>query len=131
MAPVSLLVVLLLMSTAAYYFGRRKAFALSGRAEGAVKLHSRPVYHGALTALWCAIPALLIFGFWLLCETQVITQLVVKDLPESIRSLPPDRLNLVINDIRNLESGNFVSQTIDPAMQAAAEPLPHAAVHQP
>jgi phosphate transport system permease protein len=47
--------------------------------------------------------------------------LVVKDLPESIRSLPADRLNLVINDIRNLASGNFVSQTTDPASQAAAD----------
>lgn len=36
MAPVSLLVVLLALSTAAYFFGRRKAFALDGRAEGAV-----------------------------------------------------------------------------------------------
>ncbi len=121
MAPVSLLVVLLALSTAAYFFGRRKAFALDGRAEGAVKMHSRPTYHGALAALWCAIPALLIFGFWLAFENQVITQLVVKDMPESIRSLPADRLNLVINDIRNIESGSFVSQTSNPAMQAAAE----------
>jgi phosphate transport system permease protein len=121
MAPVSLLVVLLALSTAAYFFGRRKAFALDGRAEGAVKMHSRPTYHGALTALWCALPALLIFGIWLAFESQVITQLVVKDMPESIRSLPADRLSLVINDIRNIESGNFVSQTSNPAMQAAAD----------
>ena len=121
MVPVSLLVVLLALSTAAYFFGRRKAFALDGRAEGAVKMHSRPTYHGALAALWCAIPALLIFGFWLAFENQVITQLVVKDMPESIRSLPVDRLSLVINDIRNIESGSFVSQTSNPAMQAAAE----------
>ncbi len=121
MAPFTLFVTLLALSSLAYYVGRRKAFTLSGRAEGAVKLHSRPVYHGVLTALWCAIPALLIFGFWLVCESQVITHLVVQDLPESFRNLPPDRLNLVINDFRNLESGNFVSQTIDPAMQAAAD----------
>jgi phosphate transport system permease protein len=121
MAPVSLLVVLLALSTAAYFFGRRKAFALDDRAEAAVKMHSRPTYHGALTALWCALPALLIFGFWLVFENQVITHLVVKDLPKPIRSLPSDRLGLVINDIRNIESGNFVSQTFDPALQAAAE----------
>jgi phosphate transport system permease protein len=118
--PVLLLVVLLVLSTAAYYVGRRKAFALDVRAEGIVKLHSRPTYHGALTALWCAIPALLIFGFWLAFETEVITHWVVKDLPESVRSLPADRLNLVVNDIRNLESGSFASKTADPAMQAAA-----------
>jgi len=121
MPPAYLLIALLGLSTAAYYVGRRKAFALAGRAEGVVKLHSRPTYHGALTALWCAIPALLIFGFWLVFESQVITHLVVKDLPESIRSLPADRLNLVINDIRNLASGNFVSQATDPASQAAAD----------
>jgi phosphate transport system permease protein len=121
MAPVSLLVVLLALSTAAYFFARRKAFALDGRAEGAAKMHSRPTYHGALAALWCAIPALLIFGFWLAFENQVITHLVVKDMPETARDLPTDRLSLVINDIRNIESGSFVSQTIDPALQAAAD----------
>jgi len=121
MAPVTLLLILLLFSTAAYYFGRRKAFALAGRGAGFARLHSQPAYHGALVALWCAIPALLIFGFWLAFETPVITQLVVKDLPESIRSLPSNRMNLVINDIRNLESGSFVSRTSDPTMQAAAD----------
>jgi len=121
MPPAYLLITLLGLSTAAYYFGRRKAFALAGRAEGAVKLHSRPTYHGALTALWCAIPALIIFGCWLAFETQIITHLVVRDLPESIRGLPADRLNLVINDIRNIESGSFVSKAAEPAMQAAAE----------
>jgi len=121
MPPGYLLIALLGLSTAAYYFGRRKAFALAGRAQGAVKLHSRPTYHGALTALWCAIPALLLFGFWLAFESQVITHLVVQDLPESIRSLPPDRLNLVINDIRNIESGSFASQAAEPALQAAAD----------
>ena len=121
MAPVSLLVVLLALSTAAYFFGRRKAFALDGRAEGGVKMHSRPTYHGALAALWCAIPALLIFGFWLAFENQVITHLVVQDMPETTRVLPADRLSLIINDIRNIESGSFGSRTIDPALQAAAD----------
>jgi phosphate transport system permease protein len=121
MSPVPLLVVLLALSTAAYYVGRRKAFALADRTGETIKLHSRPTYHGALTALWCAVPGLLIFGFWLAFEGQAITHLVVKDLPESIRGLPSDRLNLVINDIRNIESGNFVSQAADPAIQVAAD----------
>jgi phosphate transport system permease protein len=121
MSPLTLLVILLVLSTAAYYLGRRKAFALAGRSGAAVRLHSRPTYHGALTALWCVIPALIIFGFWLAFETQIITHLVIKELPESVRSLPADRLNLVINDIRNLVSGSFVSPSLDPAMQAAAE----------
>ncbi len=121
MPPAYLLIALLGLSAAAYYFGRRKAFALAGRAAEPVRLHSRPTYHGALTALWCGLPALLIFGCWLVLENQVITHLVVQDLPEAIRSQPPDRMNLVINDIRNIESGSFVSQAAEPAIQAAAD----------
>jgi phosphate transport system permease protein len=121
MTPVSLLVVLLGFSAAAYYFGRRKAFAVSGRGTSFVKLHSQPGYHGALAALWCALPALLIFGFWLAFEPQIITHVVVSALPESMRGLPPDRLGLLVNDIRNLVSGNIVSQAVDPAMRAAAD----------
>ncbi len=125
MTPITLLVILLTLSTAAYYFGRSKAFALAGRFEGITKLHSRPTYHGALTSLWCAIPALFIFGFWLAFETEVITQFVVQGLPPSFHDLPPDRLSLVINDIRNLASGSFVSASVDPSMQAAADHYRH------
>lgn len=121
MSPVSLLVVLLGFSAAAYYFGRRRAFAVSGRGASFVKLHSQPGYHGALAALWCAIPALLIFGFWLAFEPQIITHVVVSALPESQRGLPPDRLGLLVNNIRNLVSGNIVSQAVNPAMLAAAD----------
>ncbi|TFG43757.1 MAG: phosphate ABC transporter permease subunit PstC [Syntrophobacterales bacterium] len=121
MAPFTLFITLLALSSAAYYVGRRKAFALAGRSAGFVKLHSQPGYHGALAALWCAIPALLILGFWLACEPQIITHVVVSALPESMRGLPPDRLGLLVNDIRNLVGGNIVSQAVDPAMRAAAD----------
>jgi phosphate transport system permease protein len=74
-----------------------------------------------LTAMWCAIPALLLFGFWLAFETRLITALVISELPEEIRNLPADRLNLIVNDIRNLVSGNIVSGQVDQTMQDAAD----------
>ena len=120
MSPITLLIVLLLLSSGAYYIGRRRAFSVAGDSAGVRKLHSRPIYYGALTALWCTIPALLVFVFWLAFENTVITRLVVADLPEHIRSLPPGRLDLVLNDIRNLVSGNIVSGDVDATMQAAA-----------
>ena len=46
---------------------------------------------------------------------------MIADLPENIRELPGPRLNLIVNDIQNLVSGNIVSGEIDPAMQAAAD----------
>jgi phosphate transport system permease protein len=120
-APFNLMIVLLALSAAGYYLGRRKAFALDAGGRAAARLHSRPVYHGALVALWCGLPALLLFGLWLACENQIITQLVVNGLPEPVRGLPEDRLNLVLNDIRNLVSGSIGSRPADSAMQAAAD----------
>jgi len=121
MSPATLLIILLALSSAAYYVGRRRAFAVAGGAAKIKHLHSRPAYYGALTAVWCGIPALILFGFWLAFESSIVTHLVVADLPEEIRTLPPARLNLIVNDIRNLESGNIVSGKIDPTMQAAAD----------
>ena len=121
MSPATLLIILLAFSSLAYYLGRRQAVTVGGAKTQTKKLHSRPTYYGALTAIWCGIPALLFFGFWLAFESNIITQLVIADLPENVRNLPDARLNLIVNDIRNLVSGNIVSGEIDPAMQAAAD----------
>jgi phosphate transport system permease protein len=121
MSPATLLIILLAFSSLAYYVGRRRAVTVGGDKTQIKQLHSRPTYYGALTAIWCGIPALLFFGFWLAFESNIITHLVIADLPENIRNLPNSRLNLIVNDIRNLVSGNIVSGEIDPAMQAAAD----------
>ncbi len=121
MNPTTLFIVLLSLSALGYYLGRRRAFVAAADLSGISRLHSRPTYYGALTALWCGIPAVLLFGFWLAFEDSVITQLVVSDLPEKLRGLTPDSLSLVVNDIKNLVSGNIVSGNINPAMQSAAD----------
>ena len=114
-----LVTVLLALSSLAYYLGRRRAFSV---AQGAIRnLHSLPSYYGLYTAIWCGIPALLLVAFWLAFEGTVITQLVVAGLPEGLRELGADRLNLVVNDIKNLVSGNITSRQADAAMLEAAE----------
>jgi phosphate transport system permease protein len=118
--PVPMLVaVLLLASSLAYYLGRRRAFAVvQGRARN---LHSQPLYYGLYTAIWCALPALLVVAVWLAFEDAVVTHLVVAALPEELRQLGPDRLNLVVNDIKNLVSGNILSREADATISAAAD----------
>ncbi|MEZ5729298.1 MAG: phosphate ABC transporter permease family protein [Burkholderiaceae bacterium] len=107
------------MSSVGYYLGRRRAFTV---ARGKLRtLHSLPGYYGLYVAIWCALPALLIVGAWSALEGSVVTNLVVSSLPEELRSLGPDRLNLVVNDIRNLVTGNIVSGEPSPAIRAAAE----------
>jgi len=121
MNPSILFIAILILSLAGYFFGRRKAFSVGRRAEGIRNMHSKPSYYGALTALWCGIPALIIMGIWLAVGPKIVMGLVVDGLPPEVRELPADRLNLVINNIHNLVSGNIVSGEKSPALMAAAD----------
>ena len=121
MNPTVLFIVILMLSVAGYFLGRRKALLVGKRAQGVRNMHSKPVYYGALTGLWCGIPALIIMGIWLSVGPNVVMGLVVEGLPPEIRDLPQDRLNLVVNDIHNLVSGNIISGEKSPALIAAAD----------
>jgi phosphate transport system permease protein len=119
MQATTLVIFLLALSSIAYYLGKKRAFAVS---EGKIRnLHSLPAYYGLYTAIWCGIPALIILAIWSAFESTIITNLVVSGLPAETRELGPDHLNLIVNDIRNLVSGNIVSGDIDPIMQSAAD----------
>ena len=121
MSATALVIALLALAAVAFHLGRRRAFAVSASSGGTKRLHSLPTYHGSLTALWCALPAVIVFGAWMSFESQIVESLVVADLPAETRALPPDRLNLVINDIRNLAEGNIVAGEVVPEMRAAAD----------
>jgi phosphate transport system permease protein len=114
-----LISILLLLMAGGFYFGRQRALVVS---NGNIQvLNSLPSYYGYYTALWCGIPALIIFTFWQFFETAVITNLVVAGLPENVSSLSAQQLNLVINEIRNLVSGNIGAGTVTPEIAAAAD----------
>ena len=123
MNAITLTIILLCLSSLAYYLGRRRAFSV---VQGRVReLHSLPAYYGLYTAIWCGIPALLLVGFWTAFEPNVITHLVVSGMPDEIRNQGADRLNLVVNDIKNLVSGNIMSRPASPEIQAAADHYNH------
>jgi phosphate transport system permease protein len=121
MNPTVLFIVILFLSVAGYFLGRRKALLVGQRAQGVRNMHSKPVYYGALTGLWCGIPALIIMGIWLSVGPNVVMGLVVEGLPPEIRDLPKDRLNLVVNDIHNLVGGNIISGEKSPLLVGAAD----------
>jgi phosphate transport system permease protein len=123
--PTNLLIVLLLISAAACYAGRKRAFAVVKGKGGPKMLHSRPGYYGALAALWCLLPAGIIFSAWILAESTVITDLVLSRLPQSLSGLPEDRLTLVMNDIRNLVQDNIVSGQVSQQILKAAAHYRH------
>ena len=121
MSATALITALLALAAVAFHLGRRRAFAVSASCGGTRHLHSLPTYYGSLTALWCALPAVIVFGVWMSFESQIVESLVVAELPAQTRALPPDRLNLVINDIRNLADGNIVAGEVGSEMRTAAD----------
>ena len=121
MSPLSLIVALLALSVFGYYFGRRRAFAMAGGRSRS--LHSRPGYYGAYVALWCAIPALAIFAVWLIVQPSVTESVVIAALPDALRNLGPDRMSLLLNDIRNVAGGVIPAERAAPEVAAAAAHL--------
>ena len=115
------MILLLLLSAIAYYLGKKRAFAVVKHKGGPKTLHSRPEYYGLLAAIWCGVPAVLIYSAWLAFESTIISDMILASLPPEIKALPADRLTLVMNDIKNLVNGNIISGEINPVIQSASE----------
>jgi phosphate transport system permease protein len=116
----TLVLTVLVLTSFAYVLGLRRSVAVAKPHGGIKKLHSLPSYYGFFTALWCGLPALIILAIWLIFQETIITYLIVSSLPPEMQSLPDARLNLLVNDIKNLASGNIVAGQVDPAMRSAA-----------
>jgi len=120
MSNTLLILTLLGLMALAYRLGVRRSRRLVGGLGGVRDLHSLPAYYGFFTAIWCGLPALLVLLLWVSLQSGVIRDLVISDLPEAVRTLPPAQLGLVVNDIQNLAQGNIVSTAVNPAMERAA-----------
>lgn len=116
----AILIVLLILAAMSFALGRRRSVVVAGP-SGSRSLHSLPSHYGAYTAIWCAVPALILFAVWSALQGALVTELVVAKLPGDLRDLPTERLGLVINDIRNVASGHAVAGLVDPTIRAAAD----------
>jgi phosphate transport system permease protein len=119
MSPNLLVIITLILSSLAYVVGKKKAFAVACKPHS-TRLHSRPGYYGLLTALWCGIPALLIFAVWQSLSDTVLTNMVMGAIVGHGDHVDTAQLNLLVNDLRNLVAGNFFSGAVDPQLQVAA-----------
>ncbi len=121
MQPTTLVILLLILMAIAYQFGMRRSVAVAGGPKNLRSLHSRPNYYGYYTAIWAGLPALIVVGLWAAMQGNFIIDLVIADLPPDVRSLPPERLGLWLNDLKNLAEGNIVSGEVSPALRAGAD----------
>lgn len=121
MSPSFSLFILLALASLAYMQGKRRAFTLNGPMAGSSRLHSRPGYYGMLTALWCLLPPLFIFAFWMAFSDSILIAMAMKTLPVSLQELSSDQTNLLVNNLRNLIAGHVAARDIDPVLQKVAD----------
>lgn len=121
MQVTTLLLILIGISLAAFSAGRGRAIATVDGRAGLQQLHSLPGYYGYFTALSCLLPGLAVMLAWQFFAPGVITALVVDSLPAAQQALSAGELNLLVNNIRNLASGDVVSGAVDAELRAAAD----------
>ncbi len=120
MSPSILLVLIIALSVLAFQLGKTRAIAVVGGQRRIRDLHSLPGHYGLFTAIWCGLPALLVFLAWVLLQDAVITRLVIAQLPAASQALPEAQLGLLLNDLRNVVAGNVSPEMVAPETRIAA-----------
>ncbi len=116
-----LFLTLLALMAVAHYVGIKRAVSVAGGHAGIKHLHSLPGYYGFYAALWAGLPALLLLALWAGLQENIVTSLVMAQLPPELASgLSDGELSLLVNDIQNLARGSIVAGEITPAIQSAA-----------
>lgn len=116
--------VLLALVAIAYQIGLSKSRNLAGKGNNSVALHSRPVYYGALVALWCGIPAFLILIIWNLVEPSVLQHIIFNNIPASVSAtLDEAGRDVLIDRVQAIASGFGVTDQAAAYEVAAAQQL--------
>ena len=118
----TLFILLLILAGVGYVAGRGRSIQLATNIGGIRHLNSLPFYYGSLTALWCAIPSLLLLLIWLFAKDQLLQSLLVQSLPQQYQAMSKAELELFLNTLYNVAAGNHIGE-ITPAMRDAADNL--------
>lgn len=121
----NLLLALLTLIGIAYYLGHLRALGLAKPLGGIRHLHSLPFYFAMRSALWCALPALIIMAIWLMFDDSIIRGLVLDGLPDSVRPADDSARSLMLSQIQNVASGAIPPTFVTPEVVVAADKLNH------
>jgi len=113
-----LLLVVAGLSAASFLLARRRALGAAG--GDLAELHSLPGYYGWYAALWCGLPGLLIALTWVATASWGLEQLTLAGTAADVSAQGDARVQLFLNDVRNLAAGNIASSAADATVTAAA-----------
>jgi phosphate transport system permease protein len=121
MSNTTLLLLILVLAIAAYWYGKHRALAVVGGRRGARQLHSLPTYYGWLAALTCALPCALVVVVWAGFQDSVIASMVRTRVGAELVGMDTAQLGLFMNDVLNVLSGSVPLEQATPAVRHGAE----------
>jgi phosphate transport system permease protein len=121
MSYTALFLLIIAFAIAAYWIGKYRSLAMVGGGRGIRQLHSLPAYYGWLTALWAALPCLLVVVVWAGFQDAVISSLVRAQLGSNLQGLDAGHVGLFMNDVRNVLSGAVHPDAVAEPVRRGAE----------
>ena len=102
MPVIWILTLILVFSIVGYFLGRARAMASAG---GDMRiLHSLPSYYGYNSALFLAVPSLILLGLWLILQPVYIESRISSLIPDTAIAADTTR-SLVMSDVRRVADG--------------------------
>lgn len=121
MSNLVLVLVLLALLGVAYQWGLSRSRVLQ---SSGMRIHSRPTYHGVYVALWCALPAGIVFILWSIFQDTIIEHLVLGSMGGASELTVQERL-VQMRRIVSIASGFGVTGLVAEAELAAAAHFNH------
>ena len=119
MNSLTLIFILILISTASFVIGRKKALlSVNGNIRD---LHSLPGHYGWFSAVAGFLPGLFIILIWIIFGNTLIDNITLAALGEEIRNLSDFDRSIYMNDIRNLAVEDAISRPLTDELKAAAQ----------
>ncbi len=121
MQATNILILILALGIFAFYIGRGRSLAMAKPLGGIKNLHSLPSYYGAHTALWCALPSLILLCLWMIFDEPLINGLVMGSISDQLADDSLATYNLQLNKISNIAEGILGRRGQDAALLIAAD----------
>ena len=121
MQATNILILILALGIFAFYIGRGRSLALAKPLGGIRNLHSLPSYYGAHTALWCALPSLILLCLWMIFDEPLINGLVMGSISDQLADDSLATYNLQLNKISNIAEGILGRRGQDATLLIAAD----------
>jgi phosphate transport system permease protein len=109
----TLFILIAALTLVSFYTGRSRA----QQARSSQRLLALPGHYGYMTAMWSALPAVLLLLIWLSIEPGYLNNKIVASLPASVTAQSTDAIDLYINNVLLSVSSGTASD--DPAVNAA------------